>query len=78
MNLTSRFSLRSIPFTRELSVEDRFVLAHFEQELQFLKEIVENRMSAALIAPVVLEKRYFCAPSKNHFLRPGLKCITSR
>ncbi len=47
----SRFGLNTTPFTREIRVQDRFVIEHNEQVLQRLAGAVEERMSAALIAP---------------------------
>ena len=47
----SRFGLHITPFTREISVKDRFVHALFEQPLAHLQRAVERRLSAALIAP---------------------------
>ena len=47
----SRFGLNTTPFTREMRVQNRFVIEHNEQVLQRLAGAVEERMSAALIAP---------------------------
>jgi len=46
-----RFGFRATPFTRELRVEDRFTLSAFDEALEALLSAVENRQSAALIAP---------------------------
>lgn len=47
----SRFGLNTTPFTRETRVQDRFVIEHNEKVLQRLLGAVQERMSAALIAP---------------------------
>jgi general secretion pathway protein A len=47
----SQFGFRTTPFTRELEVSDRFALPQFEEALQALEHTVEQRRSAALIAP---------------------------
>jgi len=51
MNLQSRFDMHTVPFTRELSVEQRFALPLFDQALNALRHAVEQRFCAALIAP---------------------------
>jgi len=50
-DMKSRFGFRITPFTRELRVEDRFTLASFDEALDALHGAVEDRQSAALIAP---------------------------
>ena len=47
----SRFSFNSVPFTREFPVESRFATDYFDEVLAALSRTIENRMSAALIAP---------------------------
>lgn len=47
----SRFGFSTTPFTRELPVQDRFRVSANEQTLHHLARAVEERMSAALIAP---------------------------
>jgi type II secretory pathway predicted ATPase ExeA len=47
----SRFGFHSTPFTREFAVEQRFALGIFDESLTALSRAIENRMSAALIAP---------------------------
>jgi len=47
----SPMGFRKTPFTRELGVTERFVLAHQEEAIEALTEAVRQRMSAALIAP---------------------------
>ncbi len=47
----SHFGLRAIPFTRELEVSKRFQHPQFQEALDALREAIEKRMSAALIAP---------------------------
>lgn len=50
-DLKSRFGLHTLPFTREIKVEDRFEVAPFEEAIQALVRSVEQRQSCALIAP---------------------------
>ena len=45
------FSLRLVPFTREIKTAERWRNEAHEQELQGLRHTIEQRMSAALIAP---------------------------
>src|SRR5260370_176040 len=47
----SRFGFNTSPFTREFAVEQRFALGFFDENLTALSRAIENRMSAALIAP---------------------------
>jgi len=47
----ARFNFHSMPFTREISVKDRFILDVYDQHLEHLYRAVNKRMSAALIAP---------------------------
>ena len=47
----SRFGLNSTPFTREIKVSDRFLIPDNEKVLEHLLAAVQQRMSAALIAP---------------------------
>lgn len=50
-DLRSRFGFHTTPFTRELAVRDRFSLEPQETALQALRRVVEERMSAVLVAP---------------------------
>ena len=50
-DLRSRFGFHSLPFTREIPVEDRFAHEIYEQPLKRLFATLGKRMSAALIAP---------------------------
>lgn len=50
-NFQSRFGFRTTPFTRELPVKDRFLPPSQATELSHLHRVVDQRMSAALIAP---------------------------
>lgn len=50
-DLRAHFAWSALPFTRELDVHDRFRAPAAEQALADLRRAVENRMSAALIAP---------------------------
>jgi type II secretory pathway predicted ATPase ExeA len=47
----SRFGFHNTPFTREISVRNRFRSEVFHEPLQALARAVSDRMSAALIAP---------------------------
>ncbi len=47
----SRFGFNTTPFTCEISVEKHFVSQIYSEPLKHLCQAVENRMSAALIAP---------------------------
>ena len=47
----ARFGFHTTPFTREIAVKDRYRSETQEQTLTYLKQVVEDRMSAALIAP---------------------------
>ncbi len=47
----SRFGFHASPFTREITVQDRFPLDDNEQAIDALLGALEARMSAALIAP---------------------------
>jgi general secretion pathway protein A len=51
MDFRSRFGFHSTPFTRELRVEERFTLPFHDEALAALQGAVENRLSAALVAP---------------------------
>ena len=50
-DLRSHFGFHSIPFTREIAVEHRFSLPLFDEPLAAFRRVVDQRMSAALIAP---------------------------
>lgn len=65
-DLKSRFGFHSTPFTREIPVRDRFTFEPFEEELASLLRAVEDRMSAALIAPAGTGKTVL------------LRCLTDR
>ena len=66
---------RKIPFTRELSVTERFVLPQQAEAVEALTEAVRQRMSAALIAPagtgktVVLRALVSCLPEARYQVR---------
>jgi len=51
LDLRSRFGFHSTPFTREIRVEDRFALSFFDDALTGLERTIDQRQSAALIAP---------------------------
>lgn len=50
-DLRAHFAWSTLPFTREIDIQDRFQAPAAEQALADLRRVVENRMSAALIAP---------------------------
>jgi type II secretory pathway predicted ATPase ExeA len=50
MDLKSTFGMHTIPFTREIRVEDQFDLPMHQEALDGLYRALEARMSAALIA----------------------------
>lgn len=56
MDLNARFNLRRTPFTREVEVSEMFAHPQREELLESLLQVVEQRMSAALIAPAGLGK----------------------
>lgn len=47
----SRFGFHSTPFTREIRIEERFVLSIFDEAVLGLERTIDQRQSAALIAP---------------------------
>lgn len=47
----SRFGFHTAPFTRELSVPQRFSLDFYDETLTALSRVVDQRGSAALVAP---------------------------
>jgi general secretion pathway protein A len=51
IDLRGQFGFHTYPLTRELLVEHRFELSEYEEAITGLLEAVEQRMSAALIAP---------------------------
>jgi len=51
LDLRSRFGLHATPFTPEIGVEQHFTLPFFDEALTGLRRAVDERMSAALIAP---------------------------
>ena len=71
----SPFGFRKTPFTRELSVTERFVLPQQAEAAQALAEAVYQRMSAALIAPagtgktVALRLLVSCLPQSRYQVR---------
>jgi len=51
LDFRSRFGFHSAPFTREISTQQRFALDVFDHALTALQRAVEQRASAALVAP---------------------------
>ena len=47
----SRFHFTTLPFTREISIKDRFALEIYDQAIEHLYRAVKNRLSAALVSP---------------------------
>jgi type II secretory pathway predicted ATPase ExeA len=50
-DLRSRFGFHTMPFTREIQVRECFSTEVFDEVLRALLRVVDQRMSAALIAP---------------------------
>lgn len=50
-DMLSHFHFQTMPFTPEVRVADRFRLSAHDETLNHLRQTVEQRMSAALIAP---------------------------
>lgn len=46
-----RFRFTTMPFTREIHIESRMKAPHIEEEVRALKNAIDNRQSAVLIAP---------------------------
>ncbi len=55
-DLQNRFGFRTMPFTRELRVADRFLTQQHTAVLDHLQRTVNDRMSATLIAPAGVGK----------------------
>ena len=55
-DLTAHFGLRILPFTREIPVEQLYPHPQRQELLAMLRRVVEQRMSAALIAAAGLGK----------------------
>ena len=51
IDFRARFGFHSAPFTREITLQQRFALDSFDQALTALQRAVEQRSSAALVAP---------------------------
>ncbi len=51
VDLRSRFGLHATPFTCEIAVDHYFTLPFFDEALTGLRRAIDERMSAALIAP---------------------------
>jgi general secretion pathway protein A len=58
LDLRSRFGFNATPFTREIRVEDRFALPFFDEALTGLERSIDQRQSAALIAPAGTGKSF--------------------
>jgi hypothetical protein len=76
MNTLARFRFHKIPFTRELSTNERIEFPHLEEAFGGLMHSVEQRMSAALLAPAGSARRPCCAGSRAPFRRPATRCTT--
>lgn len=50
-DLRSRYEMHTLPFTREMPIEQRLALPVFDEPLTALRNVVEHRMCAALISP---------------------------
>jgi general secretion pathway protein A len=51
MDIRATFGFHATPFTREIATAEQLRLTQFEQALSGLRQAIEKRMSAALIAP---------------------------
>lgn len=51
MDIRATFGFHTMPFTREIATEEYLRLPIFEEALAGLRQAIEKRMSAALIAP---------------------------
>lgn len=51
MNALARFRFQKMPFTREVSLQERLEFPHLDEAFDGLQRTVEQRMSAALLAP---------------------------
>lgn len=51
IDFISHFGFRQLPFTRELTVKEQFTHPQFAETRSALLQTIDNRMSAALIAP---------------------------
>ena len=49
--MLKRFRFQTNPFTREIKVEHRFKIATIEEQIAHLKKAIDQRQSAALVAP---------------------------
>jgi type II secretory pathway predicted ATPase ExeA len=47
----SRFNFNTTPFSREIAIDRRFALPHCEEAIESLYQTIQQRESAALIAP---------------------------
>jgi len=71
-DLRSHFGLTTIPFTREIAVEDRWPAPLFDEPLAALRGTLEQRMSALLVAPsgtgktVLLRTLRSCLPEARY------------
>ena len=50
-DMRSRFGLHTIPFTPEVPVDQCMAMPHFDDTLEALMRVIDQRMSAAIIAP---------------------------
>jgi type II secretory pathway predicted ATPase ExeA len=51
LDLRAHFGLSAVPFTREISIKDRWHSEIFDQPLTALRQTIEQRMSAVVLAP---------------------------
>lgn len=65
MDVNARFALRITPFTREVAVSDLFPQPQRATALANLLQVVEQRMSAALIAPAGIGKTSLLRELRN-------------
>lgn len=70
----ARFGMHTTPFTRELSVKDRFKVETHQQVLAHLKRVVDERMSAALVAPAGSGKTTLLRALRNDLPESRYRC----
>jgi len=62
----NNFRFTSEPFTRELRIDSRFIAQHLDAELKKIRDVVEARQSAAIIAPAGSGKSFIMRSLKSN------------
>ncbi|MBU0506101.1 AAA family ATPase, partial [bacterium] len=57
-NLESHFNFNTVPFTRELDINKRFLLPLYDESVKSLVDTVKQRMSGAIIGPAGVGKTF--------------------